>query len=668
MKELFKDQSQFEHVFTELQRLREFNASIIETMAEGLAVEDLEGRFIFVNRRLQTMLGYTAEELIGQIWTKIIPLDQQPKVAEHTQQRIKGKANHYETALLTKDGRRIAVLISATPFTQDGQIAGTMATLIDITESKQLEKTLIQNERRFRALIEHSYDAIALIAADGTIQYVSPATFRILGYTSDELVGRSAFEFFHPEDLLYVTNLFSQLVQTPRTSVVAQCRYRHKDGSWQWIEGTGVNLLDEPSIGAIVANYRDINERRRAEEVLKETNERLARAVAELQAAQSKIIEQERLRALGQMAAGIAHDFNNALSPILGFSELLLMQAEPRTNQEKWMHYVQTINTAAQDAAKVVSRLREFYRSRAQEEPVEPLDLNPLVEQAIEMTQPRWKDQTQAYGISIQVVTDLHSTPLIVGNKTELREVLTNLIFNAVDAIAQKVDEGDQQPRSGTITIRTRRAGEHVTLEVSDTGIGMTEEVRQRCLEPFFSTKGERGTGLGLAMVHGIIRRHNGTLDIVSEAGQGATFIIDWPVHAGQKWLTPKAKEKETGVRPLRVLIVDDEPLVCEMLTEYLTGDGHRVEVATNGREGLGKFLASRFDLIVTDRGMPEMNGEQLASAIKQIAPNKPIILLTGFGDLMKTSGERPPAVDLIVNKPVTLTALRQAIAKITAE
>ena len=242
------------------------------------------------------------------------------------------------------------------------------------------------------------------------------------------------------------------------------------------------------------------------------------------------------------------------------------------------------------------------------------------------------------------------------------------MIFNAVDAIVQKAGSETQQPTRGTITIRTLTVDEHVILEVSDTGIGMSEQVRQHCLEPFFSTKGERGTGLGLAVVHGIVRRHGGIIDIVSELGQGAAFIIRWPVQARQKWLASQAKEKETGVRQLRVLIVDDEPLVREMLTEYLIGDGHVIEVAMNGRDGLEKFKAGRFDLILTDRGMPEMSGEQLAAAIKQIAPNKPILLLTGFGDLMKTSGERPSAVDLIVNKPVTLTALRKAIAKVTAE
>ncbi|MFQ5875240.1 MAG: response regulator, partial [Dehalococcoidia bacterium] len=206
----------------------------------------------------------------------------------------------------------------------------------------------------------------------------------------------------------------------------------------------------------------------------------------------------------------------------------------------------------------------------------------------------------------------------------------------------------------------------HVVLEVSDTGTGMTDEVRQRCLEPFFSTKGERGTGLGLAMVYGIIQRHQGTLAIASEPGQGTTFLIRLPVHTEQAERKPQ--EAEGLSRRLKILVVDDEPPVREVATTYLTGDGHTVEIATNGCEGLEKFLAGWFDVVITDQGMPEMAGDQLATAIKKVAPDKPVVLLTGFGDLMVASGEPPLGVDIILSKPVTLPALRQALAKVTPE
>lgn len=193
---------------------------------------------------------------------------------------------------------------------------------------------------------------------------------------------------------------------------------------------------------------------------------------------------------MGHMASGIAHDFNNALSPVLGFSELLLNMPTTLDDKEKSERYLKMMHTAAQDATNVVKRLSEFYRHRTQGEDFRPINLSKLIEQVMSLTQPRWKDQAQANGKPIHMVTDLQEIPSITGNESELREVLTNLIFNAVDAIS----------KGGKITLRSRLLGEQVLIEVDDTGRGMTEEIRQRCFDPFFSTKLERGTGLGLSI------------------------------------------------------------------------------------------------------------------------------------------------------------------------
>ena len=245
-------------------------------------------------------------------------------------------------------------------------------------------------------------------------------------------------------------------------------------------------------------------------------HEQVQQHALQLEQTQQQVIQQEHLSALGQMASGIAHDFNNALSPILGFSELLLTRPEYLDDKPKATHYLQTVNTAAKDAAHVVRHPREFYRHRKQGEIFHPVNLNRLVKEVISLTQPKWKDQAQLNGISIKVETELQSLPRLTGNAAELREVLTNLIFNAVDAM----------PSDGTITLRTRFDDQHVHLEVSDTGVGMTNEVPQRCLEPFFTTKGGKGTGLGLSMMFGIIQRHKEEIDIQSEVERGTTLHI----------------------------------------------------------------------------------------------------------------------------------------------
>ena len=407
-------------------------------------------------------------------------------------------------------------------------------------------------------------------------------------------------------------------------------------------------------VAVALSNAYETAERKQAEASLQESNRQLKEALTELADMQKQVVKQERLRALGQMASGVAHDFNNALSPILGFSSILLEDTRQLDDKDKVMKYLQVINTAGKDAANVVSRLREFYRSRNQEETFRPFDLNQLVEQAINFTQPKWKDQALAGGLTIRVKTELQKLPAPSGNESEIREVLTNLIFNAVDAM----------PEGGTITLSTSMKDGQIVLEVSDTGTGMTEEVRQRCLEPFFSTKGDRGTGLGLAMVYGIIQRHKGTIDVQSEFGKGTTFVIGFPLDGGRKWEAALAVESQASSQRLRVLVVDDDPLTLMVTSECLLADRHLVETAVNGRDGLQKFQPGRFDLVITDQGMPEMNGLQLAAALKQMAPKTPVILLTGYGQAM-TADESPPAVDLVVSKPITKSALKDAIAKV---
>jgi signal transduction histidine kinase/CheY-like chemotaxis protein len=387
-----------------------------------------------------------------------------------------------------------------------------------------------------------------------------------------------------------------------------------------------------------------------------ELHTRLQSAYEELQHSHQQIIQQERLGALGQMASGIAHDFNNALSPILGFSELLLARPEDRQDQNKLLLYLNLMHSAAGDAAMVVARLKDFYRAREAGEVMMPVDLNQVVEQVISLTQPRWKDQAQAQGRTVRIETQLQPVSEIAGNQAELREMLTNLIFNAVDAM----------PNGGEICLRTHVAERQVVLEVTDTGTGMTEEVQQRCLEPFFTTKGEQGTGLGLGMVYGIVQRHEGLLDLESKPGEGTSFILRFPI-LYQRMADNAAGESLTRARPLHVLVVDDEPMVREFVAEGLRSDGHTVEMARNGREGLDCFERSQFDLVVTDRGMPEMNGDQLATEIKRVSPQTPIILLTGFGDLMSATQERPAHVDAVVGKPVRVTELWRAVAELAS-
>jgi signal transduction histidine kinase len=391
------------------------------------------------------------------------------------------------------------------------------------------------------------------------------------------------------------------------------------------------------------------------EEMVQRRTGELQQALTKLQETQQQVVQQERLHALGMMASGVAHDFNNALSVILGFGELVLQECRRIPGTEAVGGHAQTIVTAALDGADMVRRLREFYRPDVGIGLKVQIDLKALVEQAITLTQPRWKTQSLSLGRPIEMVTEFGEALPVKGDAAELREALTNLIFNATDAM----------PTGGRITFRTGQDGEHTMLEVSDTGTGMTEEVRRRCLEPFFSTKGKNGTGLGLAMVYGIVERHAGSLEIDSELGRGTTFRLRMPSQEADEEQTEPAI-RDLG-RLLKVLLVDDQPVLCEIYTEYLKHDWHTVETANSGEEALEKFKAGAFDLVITDLSMAGRSGEQLAAEIREISPGTPIILLTGYSGY-EISEEATQNVSIVLTKPVSLTDLRQAIARTMLE
>ena len=377
----------------------------------------------------------------------------------------------------------------------------------------------------------------------------------------------------------------------------------------------------------------------------------LEETIVQLREAQQQAMRHERLRALGTMASGIAHDLNNALSLILGYADLIVSDAK-HSDAELTPH-VRPIITAAQDCSQMVSRLREFYRPRTVQEERQPLQINEIIKEVVTMTEPRWKSEAEARGIDIRVRTKLGRVDDISGAASELREVLTNLIFNAIDAM----------PDGGEITIAASQEGSCARIEVSDTGVGMSEETRQRCLEPFYTTKGERGSGLGLSVSYGIIRRHDGSIRIESAPGRGTTFILRLPVLDEEAAVV--TREESEATHPLRVLVVDDYPAIREIVGAYLAEDRHVVETAASGSEALEKFAEGRFDLVITDRAMPDMNGEELAAAIKDISPREPVILLTGFADLIHDTGEYSKDVDLVVSKPARLDDLRRAITTV---
>lgn len=389
-------------------------------------------------------------------------------------------------------------------------------------------------------------------------------------------------------------------------------------------------------------------------------------AYDELRRTQQVVVQQERLRALGQMASGIAHDINNALSPIVAYSELLLTKLPDLPEDAR--QYLQTINRSGDDIVHIVARMREFYRRRSDSEPLTEVNLNQIIEEVIDLTRPRWRDVSQRDGISIQIQRALEpNLPLLWSEPSDLREALINLVFNAVDAL----------PQSGTITLTThlvqsQAAESQILVEVRDNGVGMDEKIRQRCLEPFFTTKAQHGgTGLGLAMVYGMMQRHGGTVDIDSSPGRGTSVRLTFPVRKGipETALTPTPPDKPS--RPLNILCVDDEESIRQLLKDCLVHFNHRVTLATTGKEGLELFRAARkkkqpYEVVITDLGMPDIDGHRVARHIKAESPGTPVIMITGWGTIMEENKETIPDVDAVMNKPPHMHQLNRLLLRLT--
>ncbi len=640
------------------QQLREREAdqaALIQSLPYKVFRKDQDSVYVFCNEAFAADLGITPDQLPGKTDYDLFPKELADKYrADDKRLMASGETETIEEIYIEGGQGRVVQTVKTPVRDQDGKIIGIIGIFWDITEQKEAEEALQREYERTQTILASSMDGFFTVGLNAAIRDCNEAFCEMLGYSRNELLSLNIADVEAMESREDTAERIEQVRQTggDRFETV----HRRKDGTIIYVD-ISTTFVELPTESIFVCFARDITERKQAEAEVKEANLLLQKALSELREVERQMVQQERLHALGQMASGIAHDFNNALTPILLFSDSLLAHPDSLEDRERVADALQQIKASAEDAVSVVRRLREFYRLRDEQDELQVMDFNQVIAEVISLTEPMWKEQATAASTHITLEADLQPLPAFVGSESELREALTNLMLNAVDAV----------PDGGAITIRSRAYDDTIVLEVRDTGVGMTPDVRQRCLEPFFTTKDERGTGIGLAMVYGTVERHHGTIEIESEAGEGTTVRIRLPVRVMQAQ-EGEAEMADAVASPLDILLVEDEESVLEALRQDLTAEGHRVEVASNGREGLEKFQAASFDLVITDRAMPEMSGDELAAAIKEVAPDMPIILLTGFGDMMEVTGDKPAGVDLILSKPVTVAALRDAVAKVMAE
>ncbi len=505
-------------------------------------------------------------------------------------------------------------------------------------ENARLYRESQRSEEKYRTLVESAADIILSADPKGRMVYVNPALKQILGFGADQLgslVGK--LSWVHQEDKARLRSCFRAALEG-RPSRDVEFRGIHSDGTTRWL-----SISLQPLYNGAAKKLRGV--------------QGIIRDVTSQREIYQKMSQSEKLRALGEMAGGVAHDFNNILGVMIPRLEMITA----RVIKEKNLRDLATVTRAARDGEKIVKRIRDFTRTEQLSDDLSEVDLNQIAAQSVEMTRPMWgrTGSEKSPAASYTLETDLRASGLLKGCESELREMFTNIIFNAVDAM----------PGGGTIRIRSWNAGDRLFCTIRDTGDGMSEEVQKCVFNPFFTTKGERGTGLGLSVVYGIVTRHQGEIDVHSIPGQGTEFTISLPRLATPTQQAETTDQPQKTVEPQqRILIVDDEIGVREVLTEILRELGFKVTAAEDGQRALHCLDQESFDIVFTDLDIPGMTGLELTREIKTSFPDIKVLLFTGWRVEKDDAKLRWAGVDRVLPKPIVMDQIRAALSELTGK
>ncbi len=510
---------------------------------------------------------------------------------------------------------------------------------VTITNAKNF--AALKRERdMYQALLENANDPIFLLnPVTGQIQDANHRATETTGYSYEELLGQPVNRLYPIEERSQLDQLRNlQTSEEKQTAtIVENIMMQRKDGTCFPISYSA-RLVQVGEEQVIIQIVRDMSERRAMEQ---------------------QLVRSEQLRALGQLASGVAHDFNNLLTGILGVSELLL-NGLPADEERRLL---KMMRQSALDGAHMVRRVQMLGPSH-ESNGFSPVDLNSLVNDVVELTRPRWRGTAQQRGITIGVEIETELVPPVNGNASELREVITNLVLNAVDAM----------PLGGQLTLCTELHDDKVWLVVSDSGMGMSEETQRRLFEPFFTTKAKEGHGLGLSVSNSIIARHKGTIEIESTLGQGSRFIIKLPlaetIAPEKKAASKAALSKALAVPPCRILIVDDDPNLLYILRRILQTDQHIVTTTTSGQEAIQLVTDNPdgFDLVFSDLSIADVSGWNVTRAIKKLRPNLPVALVTGWGVDLEPEMLRLHGISEVISKPYRLEEVQATIKRLIAD
>jgi two-component system cell cycle sensor histidine kinase/response regulator CckA len=610
----------------------EFRA-LVERLPDHIKRYDRDLRLLYANPAALRAMDDPAGAGLGKRPTALDPLSPAALQWEAMLREVfaTGQARSLDWERPARDGGAIWLHVDLVPEPgPDGTLESVLVIGHDIDALKRAQREIRHLDVHARALIEKATDMVVILAADRTVRYVSPSVQRILGYMPEACIGRDALEAVHPDDQATVEQVFAVIARTPGEALSLTYRYRHAGGDWRILEATATNLLAEPEVEAIVFNSRDVTEHAETEQQLRQA---------------------QKMDAIGRLAGGVAHDFNNLLTVIRGNAELLLgdmSDTDPRRPD------ADEILLAAERAAGLTRQLLAFSRRQVVQPKV--VDLNAVVRNVSKMLQ-------RLIGEDVELVLDLGGdVGFILADPGQLEQVLLNLCVNARDAM----------PKGGRLTISSAGGApittewpvhepgppqRHARLVVSDKGTGMSATVLDHLFEPFFTTK-ERGTGLGLATVYGIVKQAGGDIGVASEPGVGTTITIRLPSVEPPAEPQDSASDAPAVARGTEtVLVVDDEAPLRRTARRVLEGGGYRVLEADSGASALVLVAALEepLHLLLTDVVMPGMSGTELATRLCETHPALRVLYMSGYtDDTISHYGAFAPGV-LLVEKPFTI-------------
>jgi PAS domain S-box-containing protein len=611
--------------------------TLAENFPSGaLFLFDKDLRYIHVDGRGLEEAGLRKEDLIGRTVGEVFPPEVTRIVEKHCMPVMEGKASQYEIEFRGRvyDNRAVPVV------NDDGRIEEGIVITQDITERKRAEEALRESENRLRAIVEHSTNLFFSHTPEHVITYVSPRTRQFLDCEPEEaLVRWTDFATDHPVNKEGIQHT-QRAIETGQSQPPYYLELAGKKGRKIWVEVHESPIVADGKTIAIVGSVTDVTERKRNEELMVQT---------------------EKYRAVADLAAGVAHNFNNLLQIVIGNANLALLNLQSGDFSDMRENLDQILESS-RFGAETVRRLNTFAKARddAGRESTTVFDFSDLVKQAVEMTRPWWRTEPERSGADVRLTEHLHSVCFVSGRKNELFEVVVNLIKNAAEAI----------PNDGDISVSTTVRDDYVILRVEDTGAGISPGDLKRVFTPFYTTKEDFGTGLGLATSRTILTQHGGDINVESVLGKGTVFTVRLPIVTAPPESVENRETADT-IQGLSILVVDDMDAVLKMLRHGLEKWGHVVHTALSGTESLRLLREVSADVVVCDLAMPDMNGWTVGRELKLICKEKglpkiPFIILTGWGDQgTETHKIEEAGVDAVVEKPVNISRLLEVIHRV---